>query len=173
MLKRRSHSEARTRFANCLDDLRLIALQLFFAQGAVGGLEGDAEQQRILVRGALGVAEDLAGTPVDELGQMQSVERLVDPFPRDALIENKGEVAADGLEARELTRGGLAQRQLVEAVDVDFAEQDCSLSLRAAASVGCNWPNQPAVVPSATMRAERQGWSHVGVRPASGGKRSK
>src|SRR5262249_52435806 len=43
----------------------------------------------------------------------------------NGVVQNKREIAAYGLEARDFTCRRLAQRQLVETVDVDFAYQDC------------------------------------------------
>ena len=82
-----------------IEDSGVEALQLFVAQGAVGGLEGGAEQQGVLAGIELGIVEDLAGAPVDELGEVESGQGEVDLFPGNALVEHEGEVPTDGLEA--------------------------------------------------------------------------
>ena len=44
-------------------------------------------------------------------------------LPRDVLIEDEREVPAHGLEAGDVARDRLAKRELVEAIEIEFAEE--------------------------------------------------
>src|ERR1700691_4104033 len=89
-----------------------IALQFFIAEGSFQGLEGDADEKRVMAgRQSLSAAKDLAGHKACELGDAQIVECLGDRLPGYRVGEDKGEVALRRLEAREFRRDWLAQRQ--------------------------------------------------------------
>src|SRR5579863_1520642 len=70
----RSTSGTQTRAcpSNCRHNLGLKPLQLFLAQRAIGRLECNTQEQRIVAIAQLGVMEDFTGAPVDELGNRQS-----------------------------------------------------------------------------------------------------
>ena len=127
--KSRSGSEPGARFADSRDDALLKALQLVFAQGAIGSLKCGAEKKRVVFEAEARIVKDLAYVPLDELGDVQCGERLIDCLPRNALIEDEREVTAHGLEPGDVASAGLAQRQLVEAVEVDFADVDSFFEL--------------------------------------------
>src|SRR5208337_1205663 len=99
----------------------LEVLELLLAQRAVNGLKRSAQQQRVLARTQLCVVEDLPCPPLHQFGNPQSCQRLVDLFPADATIQNQRKIAPHRLKARNLLRDGLAQRQLVEPVQVELA----------------------------------------------------
>ena len=96
---RESATESRTGFCDGFDYARLERLEFFLAQGAVGGLEGRADEERIIVRTEPGVAEDFGRSPLDHLRNLQRRESLVDALPRDTLVQYERKVAAHWLEA--------------------------------------------------------------------------
>src|ERR1700737_809235 len=100
------------------------SLQFLLAQGATARLEGDAEQERIFVFTEFGIAENFARPPINQFRDLQGRNSLIDALPWDAVVEDKREVAANRLEARDFPRHRSAQRQLVEAIKIDLAEQD-------------------------------------------------
>src|SRR6478736_5001442 len=109
-------TQARAGLPNCLYDERLVALQFLFAKGAVGRLEGRADEQRVFPRVMAGVAEDFARAPVDEFGDLKGGERVIDRLPRYVLIKDEREVAAHGLEPGDFTRDRLTKREFVKAI---------------------------------------------------------
>lgn len=86
---RGSGSEACAGLADCIHDTRLERLEFFFAQGAVGGLECCADEERIIMRTKPDVAEDFGGAPVHEFGDLDRCDRPIDALPWNALIEDE------------------------------------------------------------------------------------
>ena len=64
------------------------------------------------------------------------MDGLGDALPLDRIGEGEGEVALDGLEARDLVRGSAAQRQSVKRFEVKFGKVDGLAQLPCLALVG-------------------------------------
>src|ERR1700752_2395184 len=76
---------------NGFDHLSLKAFELLPAQCAVGGLEGGAKKERVLARTKALIAKDFAGTPLDQLRDLQRGDCMLNCFPRDAFVKNERE----------------------------------------------------------------------------------
>jgi len=75
-------------------------------------------------RTSLRVAEYFNRVESREFGDGERGDCLGDGAPLHGVGEGEGEVALYGLEARELARGGAAQRQTVERIEVELGEED-------------------------------------------------
>src|SRR5579884_243978 len=73
---------------------------------------------------AFSVAQDLFRFEALQFGDVERCERSGDLRVRDCIGKDEGEVAPDGLEARQLTHGRLAQVLFVEAVERELADVD-------------------------------------------------
>ena len=115
--------QPRACLANSLHHLRLEALQLLFAQRPVRRLEGRAHQQRVLAARPACASRNTSRTRHSTSSGIRSpaIARSI-CLPRNALVQNQGKIAPHRLEARNLPRRRLAQRQLVEPVQIKLAD---------------------------------------------------
>ena len=75
----------------------------------------------------LRVAPDLDGPEALQLGEVKAFESGGNRAPLDGIGKDEGEVAFDGLKARELAGGGTAQRQGVERGEIE-RDEVCGLA---------------------------------------------